>query len=63
MSYIMRKHAFCLCENKGADQLHGFHYINNTKVLGSTITLLPKSHISSLQPSSAVVQPVCVGPG
>ena len=31
----MRKHAFCICENKGADQLHGdpglcFCYIVST---------------------------------
>ena len=23
MSRVMRKPAFCICENKGADQLHG----------------------------------------
>ena len=46
----MRKPAFSVCENKGADQLHGnrtadqhlyFRYID------STIPLLPKSEISS----------------
>ena len=45
------KPAFCICENKAADQLRGnreadqrlcFHYI------GSTIPLLPKYEISSL---------------
>ena len=25
MSRIMRKLDFCICENKGADQLHGYH--------------------------------------
>ena len=44
----MRKPAFCICENKGADQLHGncaadqglcFRYID------STIPLLTKSEI------------------
>ena len=44
----MRKSAFCICENKGADQLYGnrtadhrlcFHYID------STIPLLPKTEI------------------
>ena len=44
----MRKPAFCICENKDADQLRGnreadqrlcFHYID------STIPLLPKSDI------------------
>ena len=54
----MRKPAFCICENKGADQLHGnrdqlhgngaaiqrlcFHYID------STIPLILKSEVSSL---------------
>ena len=47
----MRKPAFCICENKGADQLHGFHY------KGSTIHLLSKSEISKLEPSSVAVQP------
>ena len=56
----MRKPAFCICKNKGADQLHGhraadqrlcFCYIN------STIHMLSKLEISSLQPSSEVVQP------
>ena len=51
----MRKPAFCICENKDADQLcgnrtadqrHCFCYID------STIPLLPKSEISSLKPSS-----------
>ena len=47
----MRKPMFCICENKGADQLRGnrkadqrlcFHYLD------STIPLLPKYKISSL---------------
>ena len=55
----MRKQAFCICENKDADQLRGnreadqrlcFRYTDNT------IPLLPKSEISSLQPSSVAVQ-------
>ena len=56
ISYVMRKHAFCICEYKGKeDQLHGnctadqhlrFCYID------STISLLPKSEISSLEPLS-----------
>ena len=56
----MIKPAFCICKNKDADQLCSnftagqrlcFQYIN------STIPLLPESKISSLQPSSVVVQP------
>ena len=51
MSRVMRKPAFCICENKDADQLRGyreadqrlcFHFID------STIPLLSKSEISSL---------------
>ena len=60
MSLVMRKPAFCICENKDADQLRGnrvadlrlcFRYTN------STIPLLPISEISSLYPSSVTVQP------
>ena len=54
MSCGVRKLAFCICENKDADQLRSncaadqhlcFRYSD------STIPLLPKSEISSLQPS------------
>ena len=60
----MRKPAFCICENKDADQLCGnrtadqrlcFRYIDNT------VPLLSKSEISSLQPSSVAVQPGLCG--
>ena len=56
----MRKPVFGICKNKDADQLRGnreadqhlcFHYTD------STIPLLPKSEISSLQPSSVAIQP------
>ena len=56
----MRKPAFCICENKDADQLPSnleadqrlcFCYI------ASTILLLSKYQISSFQPSSVTVQP------
>ena len=55
----MRKPDFCICENKGADQLCGncttdqrlcFCYTD------STIPLLPVYEISSLWPSSVAVQ-------
>ena len=55
----MRKPAFCICENKDADQLHSsrkadqrlcFHYTD------STIPLLPKSEISSFIPFFLAVQ-------
>ena len=56
----MRKPAFCICENKDADQLLGnreadqrlcFYYTD------STIPLLSKSEISSPYPSSVAIQP------
>ena len=58
MSRVMRKPAFCICENKDADQLRSnrtadqhlcFHYIDTC----CTNPLLPKSEISS----SVAVQP------
>ena len=60
----MRKPVFCICENKDADQLCGnceadqrlcFRYTD------STISLLSKSEISSLYPSSVAVQPGLCG--
>ena len=51
LSRFMRKPDFCICENKDADQCLCFRYMD------STIPLLPKSEISSLQPSSVAVQP------
>ena len=56
----MRKPAFCICENKDADQLHGNRKADQRlcfRFMDSTIPLLPKSEISSLQPSSVAVQP------
>ena len=56
----MRKPAFCICKNKAADQLR--HNGKADQCLcfcytDSTIPQLPKSEISSIQPSSVVVQP------
>ena len=51
MSHVVKKPAFCICENKDADQLRSnreadqrlcFHYLD------STIPLLPKYKISSI---------------
>ena len=62
-SLVMRKPAFCICENKDADQLHGnreadqrlcfryidcFSYIDCFRYIDSAIPLLPKSEIRSL---------------
>ena len=56
----MRKPAFCICENKDADQLRGNREADQRlcfRYIDSTIPLLPKFEISSLQPSSVDVQP------
>ena len=62
----MRKPAFCLCENKDADQLCGNRTADQRlcfRYTDSTIPLLP---ISKIQASSRLVwlySLVCVGPG
>ena len=51
MSYVMRKQAFSISENKGADQLHGNHAADRGfcyRYIDSTAPLLPKSEISNL---------------
>ena len=56
----MRKQAFCICENKDADQLRGNREADQRlcfRYIDSTIPLLPKFEISSLLPSSIAVQP------
>ena len=60
MSHVIRKPAFCICENKDADQLRGNREADQRlcfRYTGSTIPLLPKSEISSLKPSSVAEQP------
>ena len=47
----MRKPAFCICENKDADQLRSNREADQRlcfRYIASTIPLLPKSKISSL---------------
>ena len=59
MSRVMRKPDFCICENKDADQLRGNREADQRlcfRYTDSTIPLLPKSEISSLQPSHVAVQ-------
>ena len=55
----MRKPAFCICKNKGTDQLGGYHTAN--QCMDGTIPLLSKfqaySHFQWLY------RPVCAGPG
>ena len=56
----MRKPAFCICENKDADQLRGNREADQRlgfRYIDSTIPLLSKSEISSHYPSSVVAQP------
>ena len=51
MSLVMRKPAFCICENKDADQLHGYREADQRLCffyIDSVIPLLSKSEISSL---------------
>ena len=60
MSLVMRKPAFCICENKDADQLRGNREADQRlcfRYTDSTTLLLPKCEISSLKPSSVAVQP------
>ena len=51
MSRVMRKPAFCICENKVADQLRGIREADQRlcfRYIDSTIPPLSKSEISSL---------------
>ena len=55
----MRKPDFCVCKNKGADQLCSNSEADQHlyfRYMDSTIPLLPKSEISSFYPSSVAVQ-------
>ena len=59
-SLVMRKPGFCIYENKDADQLRVYREAEMRlcfRYTDITIPLLPKSEISSLKPSSVVVQP------
>ena len=60
----MRKPAFCICENKDADQLRGNREADQRlcfRYTDSAIPLLSNSEISSLKPSCVVVQPGLCG--
>ena len=60
LSRDVRKPDFRICENKDADQLRGHREADQClcfRHLDSTIPLLSKSEISSLEPSSVAVQP------
>ena len=57
MNCVIRKPAFCICENKGTDQLRSNRSALLFLLQRKYTPLLPKSKISSLYPSSAAVQP------
>ena len=60
LSLVVRKPALCICENKDADQLRGNREADQRlcfRFTDDSIPLLPKSEISSLEPSSVIVQP------
>ena len=66
MSLVMRKPAFCICENKDADQLRGYAklisiFILATRIVQSLYFLNPKFQASSHL--LWLYSPVCVGPG
>ena len=67
LSCVMKKPAFCICENKDADQLRGNREADQRlcfRYTDSTIPLLSKSEISSLDSYLQwLYSPVCVGPG
>ena len=59
-SSVVRKPAFCICENKDADQLCGNREADQRlcfRYIDSTITLLSIYEISSLWPSCVALQP------
>ena len=60
LSCAVRKPAFCICENKDADQLRGNREADQRlcfRYTDSTIPLLPNFEISSLLAFSVAVQP------
>ena len=60
MSLVVSKPAFCICENKDADQLRCNCAADQRlcyRHTYSTTPLLPKSEISRIYPSSLAVQP------
>ena len=64
MSHVVRKPAFCICENKDADHLRGNREADQRlcfRYTDSTIPLHPKSENSSLYPSHVAVQPGLCG--
>ena len=66
MNLVVRKLAFCICENKDADQLHSNlaadqPFVFATLIVQSLYFLNPKLQISSYL--LWLYSPDCVGPG
>ena len=67
MNLVVRKPAFCICENKDADQLRGVTaklisaFVFATRIVQSLYVLNPKFQASSHL--LYLYSPVCVGPG
>ena len=65
MSRFVRRPTFCICENKGADQLGGNRTTDQRlcfRYTDSIIPLVPKYEISSHWPSSVTAQPTLCRP-
>ena len=66
VSPIMRKHAFCICENKGADQRRRNHAVDLRlyfHCIGSTFPLFDKAKFQASNQLQCMYSLVCVGPG
>ena len=65
LSLVMRKLAFCICENKDADQLRGNREVDQRlcfRYRDSTIPPLPKSEFQASSHLLWLYSSVCVGP-
>ena len=66
MSQVVRKPAFCICENKDADQLRGNRKADQRlcfRYIDSTIPLLPKSKFQASSHLMWLPSLICVEPG
>ena len=67
MSLIMRKPAFCICENKDADQLRGNREADQRLCFRHMDSAIPLLYLNPKFPASSHLlllhNPVCVGPG
>ena len=66
MRLVMRKPAFCICENKGADQLRGNRESDQRLVFATRIVQPLYFHNTKVPASSHLMwlySPICVRPG